>query len=128
MRRPVPRTSSPARPQRTRHVTGRGAAAWAAAGGIVAGCVVAGCSATGISVVDTDSPTWSVVVSDPRFSAQETCSDDPSVETALMSADMPSSGLGISLVAGATSDDAHRVAACLDEALDSGVVTIMRPR
>ncbi|SDD28987.1 hypothetical protein SAMN05216410_3122 [Sanguibacter gelidistatuariae] len=95
---------------------------------VVAACAIAGCSSVSISVVDGSSDTWTVAVADPRFGSEDTCSNDPSVERAFSTADLPSSRLGISLVPGATEDDAHRVATCLQDVLDSGNVTIGRPR
>lgn len=112
-------------PHRRRRTTRRARQALGA--GLVV-CAVAGCSSVSISVVDGSSDTWLVGVTDPRFGSDDTCSTDPSVESAFSTEDLPSSRLGITLIPGATEDDAHRIAACLHDALDSGAVTISRPR
>ncbi|WP_417218609.1 hypothetical protein [Arthrobacter sp.] len=49
------------------------------------------------------------------------------IDSAVMSADLPPSGLGINLKPEATEDDAQRVAECLRNALTSGEITISRP-
>lgn len=115
-------------PHHRRHTTTFRARRALGVGLIVAAYAVAGCSSVNVSVVDGSSDTWFVGVTGPRFAAEDTCSTDPSVESALMTADLPSSLLGISLVPGATEDDAHRIAACLDDVLDGGDITIGRPR
>ena len=63
---------------------------------------------------------WSVGVSDPVYSTLAECEDDPSVELAVLSADMPSSRLGFRLKAGASEADALRVADCVAPLLSSG--------
>ena len=71
---------------------------------------------------------WSVGVSYPVYSSLDKCEDDPSVDLAVQSADMPSSRLGFRLAEGATEADALRVADCVAAFLDSGELTIMSPR
>lgn len=71
---------------------------------------------------------WTVTVSQPRFRSDERCGSDPSVDNAVLSADLPSSGLGITFKPGASEDDAVRVAECLQGALESGDISILSPR
>jgi hypothetical protein len=74
---------------------------------------------------------WSVGVEHPVFAtsaAGTACEDDLSVETAVQSADMPSSHVGFRLIAGASEADALRVAACLEESLSSGTISISSPK
>lgn len=70
---------------------------------------------------------WSVGVSYPVYSSLAACEDDPSVELAVLSADMPSSRLGFRLKAGASEADALRVADCVAPLLTSGELTITSP-
>ncbi len=49
------------------------------------------------------------------------------VDTSVSTADLPPSGFGITLVPGATEGDAVQVAECLQDALTSGEITIIRP-
>jgi hypothetical protein len=70
---------------------------------------------------------WGVGVSYPVYSSLAECEDDPSVELAVRSADMPSSRLGFRLKAGASEADALRVADCVAPLLSSGQLTIMSP-
>ena len=70
---------------------------------------------------------WSVGVSYPVYSSLDKCEDDPSVEIAVQSADMPTSRLGFRLQSGASEADALRVADCVAMFLSSGELTIMSP-
>jgi len=70
---------------------------------------------------------WGVAVTYPVFSSLAECEDDPSVESAVQSADMPSSRLGIRLKAGASETDAIRIADCVAPLLSSGELTIVSP-
>jgi hypothetical protein len=70
---------------------------------------------------------WGIGVSFPVFESLDTCEDDPSVESAVMSADMPSSHLAVRLNAGSSEVDAMRVAECVDQALTTGDITIFSP-
>lgn len=70
---------------------------------------------------------WGVGVSFPVYSSLGGCEDDPSVESAVQSADMPSSRLGFRLKAGASEADAVRVADCVVPLLSSGELTIVSP-
>lgn len=70
---------------------------------------------------------WGVGVSFPVYSSLAACDDDLSVESAVQSADMPSSRLGFRLTAEASEADALRVADCVATALNSGEITIMYP-
>lgn len=78
-------------------------------------------------LVEGDGAAWSIGVAEPRFAGDERCDSDPMIDTAVMTADMPSSGYGITLVAEATEEDAQRVADCLRDALTSGTITISSP-
>ena len=71
---------------------------------------------------------WGVGANSPKYSSIENCEKDPSVETSLLSADMPPSRLGLRLAPGATEADALRVAKCLDDALTSGTIWISSPQ
>ncbi len=66
---------------------------------------------------------WGVGVSFPVYESLDHCEDDPSVEKSVMTADMPTSRLGIRLDAGSAEVDAVRVANCVEHALSSGKVT-----
>lgn len=70
---------------------------------------------------------WGVSVSFPVYESLDHCEDDPSVEKAVITADMPPSRLGIRLNAGSSEVDALRVANCVDQALSSGKVAILSP-
>jgi|SRR6478752_1719465 len=70
---------------------------------------------------------WSVGVSFPVYESLAACEADASVETAVISADMPASRLGIRPRAGASEADALRVADCVREAISSGELTIYVP-
>jgi hypothetical protein len=96
----------------------------------ILGVALAGCSGASFGAYDRvtgGGETWSVSVADPRFESLDSCSEDPSVAVALQSADLPSSSLGIQLVAGSTEDDAVRIADCLTTALVSGEISIISP-
>ena len=75
---------------------------------------------------------WSVGVEHPVFATPAAgtaaCEEDPSVETAVQSADMPSSHIGFRLIAGASEEDALRVAGCLEDSLSSGTISISSPK
>lgn len=71
---------------------------------------------------------WSIAVSFPVYESLNACEDDPNVERALISADMPTSHLAVRLNAGSSESDAMRVAECVEQALTSGEVTIFSPR
>lgn len=113
----------------SRHRRTRGAARLLAMSVAVmmAGSVVGCAGVSEPTVVDGPGQMWSVGVSDPRFSGDERCDGDPSVDTAVMTADLPASGYGITLRTDATEDDALRIAGCLRDALTSGAITISRP-
>lgn len=70
---------------------------------------------------------WGVGVLHPRFEGSNTCHEDPSVDLAVQSADMPSSRLGIRLSDGSTEADALRIAECLARELSSGEISITSP-
>lgn len=70
---------------------------------------------------------WGVGVLHPRFEGSSTCHEDPSVDLAVQSADMPSSRLGMRLLAGSTEADAFRIAECLASELSSGEISISSP-
>lgn len=90
--------------------------------------LLAGCSqVSDVRFVDGNGNQWSVGVADPRFSGDDRCDSDSMIESTVMSADLPSSGLGITLKPEAAEDDAQRIAECLRNALTSGEITISRP-
>lgn len=70
---------------------------------------------------------WNIAVSFPIYESLNACEDDPSVERALVSADMPTSHLAVRLNAGSSEADAMRVAECVEQALTSGAITIFSP-
>ena len=70
---------------------------------------------------------WGVGVADPVFASLAECEDDPSVESAMQSGDLPSSRLGFRLKAGASETDAVRVADCVARLLSGGELAIVSP-
>lgn len=91
---------------------------------------LAGCSGSlggGYDRVVGGSDAWGVSVADPRVDSLGDCHDDPSVETAALSLDMPSSSYGLRLVPDATEADALRLADCLAGARTSDTITINSP-
>lgn len=70
---------------------------------------------------------WSVAIGFPVYESLNTCEDDASVESAIISADMPTSHLAVRRHAGSSEADAMRVAECVDHALTSGDITIFSP-
>ncbi|WP_454149385.1 hypothetical protein [Microbacterium lacticum] len=93
---------------------------------ILTGCATAG-TTRDIPIIDGENESWSVTVSQPRFSDDERCTDDANIENAVLSADLPSSSLGVILVPGSSEQDARRIAECLQRTLISGEVTISAP-
>lgn len=94
--------------------------------------VTTGCSAliqpSMLATETGESDRWVVAVSQPRFDGEELCGQDPSVESAVVSADLPSSNYGIRLKSEATEVDATRIAECLQDALVSGEIGVFSPR
>lgn len=92
---------------------------------------MAGCGASGAdadpSATNGTSNRWHVGVLGPRSGPYDQCVNDRSIEEAFQSADMPSSHLGIKLVASATAEDAQRIADCLRQTLQTGEVSISSP-
>jgi hypothetical protein len=88
-----------------------------------------GCSSVGAEYIRVvgGSDAWAVSAAQPRVDSLGECHDDPSVETAVLSADMPSSVYGLRLVSGSTEADALRLADCLAEARASDEITINSP-
>lgn len=70
---------------------------------------------------------WSVAIGFPVYESLNTCEDDASVESAIISADMSTSHLAVRRHAGSSEADAMRVAECVDHALKSGDITIFSP-
>ena len=71
---------------------------------------------------------WNVGATHPRYESLSPCDHDPSVETAVVSADLPPSHLALRLLPAATEEDAVRVADCLRLALTGGEIWIASPR
>lgn len=71
---------------------------------------------------------WGVGAYHPVYTSLEACETDPSVETAVLSADAPPSRLGLRLVQDASEADALRVAECLEAALSAGDIWISSPK
>lgn len=119
----------PRRPVRERPARRPPRRATAAAGMAVAVTWgVVGCAeVSGPNVVDGPGQVWSIGVTDPRFATEQHRDDDPSIDTTVMTADLPPSGFGITLVPDATEDEALRIAECLRGAVSSGEITISRP-
>ena len=89
-----------------------------------------GCSGSFVGGYDRvvgESEVWGVSVADPRVDSLGECHDDPSVETAALSMDMPSSAYGLRLVLGSTETDALRLADCLADARASDTIAISSP-
>jgi hypothetical protein len=74
-----------------------------------------------------DDTSWGVGATDPRYESLSQCSEDPSIETAVQSLDLPSSRLGMRLVPGSTEADALRIADCLATTLTGGQIWISAP-
>ena len=91
---------------------------------LLAGC--AGPSA-GYQRVNGGSDAWGVSVTDPRVNSLGDCHEDPSVEIAALSADMPSSSYGLRLVPEATETGTLRLADCLADAGAGGRISISSP-
>lgn len=92
--------------------------------------LLAGCSGSlsgGYDRVVGGSDAWGVSAAEPRVDSLGECHDDPSVETAALSMDMPSSAYGLRLVPGSTETDALRLADCLADARTSDKITINSP-
>lgn len=90
---------------------------------------VVGCGSGG-APADPNTPKsdrWNLGVRGQRSGPYSQCFDDPSIEEALQSADLPSSHLGITLVGSATAEDAQRIADCLKQTLKTGEVSISGP-
>jgi hypothetical protein len=88
-----------------------------------------GCSSVGAEYIRVvgGSDAWAVSAAQPRVDSLGECHDDPSVETAVLSADMPTSVYGLRLVSGSTEADALRLADCLAGARASDEITIYSP-
>ena len=72
---------------------------------------------------------WNVGVTGPRSGKPlDRCLSDPSIEESYESLDLPSTHLGIKLVASATKEDAQRIADCLEQRLETGDVSITSPK
>lgn len=95
---------------------------------LLAGCAAAGPSANSYQRSTSHDGSWNVGAIHPRYDTLAACEEDPSVERALVTADLPSSRLGIKLLPGSTEEDAVRVADCLAETLTSGEIWISSPR
>ena len=93
---------------------------------LLASCATPSDSSDYPRIASTDDR-WGVGVTDPVFESLAECDDDPSVESAVQSADMPSSRLGFRLKAGASETDAVRIADCLAPLLSSGELAIVSP-
>jgi hypothetical protein len=78
--------------------------------------------ATGIS------DRWLVGVSGPRSGEIDRCVEDPIIEEAIESANLPSTSLGLKLQEAAKEEDAKRIADGLRRGLNSGDVSIVSPR
>ena len=78
---------------------------------LLAGCAGSQAGSFQRSISEDDS--WNVGAIHPRYDSLSPCDEDPSVERAVVSADLPASHLGIRLVPGSTEEDAVRIAECL---------------
>lgn len=94
---------------------------------LLAGCAAAGPSSDEYKRSTSHDGSWNVGATHPRYDTLAPCEEDPSVERALVSADLPGSHLGIKLLPGSTEEDAVRVADCLAETLSSGEIWIASP-
>jgi hypothetical protein len=70
---------------------------------------------------------WNVGATHPRYDTLSPCDKDPSVESAVISNDLPASQLGIRLLPGSREKDAIRIAQCLARTLTSGEIWISSP-
>jgi hypothetical protein len=94
----------------------------------LAGCAAAGSSSDSYHRTSSHDESWNVGATHPRYDTLAPCEGDPSVENAIVSADLPSSHLGMKLRPNSTEEDAIRVAECLAETLTSGEIWIASPR
>ena len=86
-------------------------------------------AADGISITPGSSDRWSISVLGPRDGAStDDCFEDPLIEEAIQSANLPSIHLGIKLLETAAQEDAERIADCFRERLSSGEVSIQKPK
>jgi hypothetical protein len=92
--------------------------------------LLAGCTGSvggGYDRVVGGTDAWGVSVADPEVDSLGECHNDPSVETAALSMDLPSSAYGLRLVPGSSETDALRLADCLVDAHTSDKITITSP-
>lgn len=95
---------------------------------LLAGCAAAASSSDSYHRTTSHGGSWNVGATHPRYHTLAPCDGDPSVENAIVSADLPSSHLGMRLLPDSTEEDALRVADCLAETLTSGEIWIASPR
>lgn len=81
-----------------------------------------------VSPATGTSDRWLVGVSGPRSGGIDQCMEDPIIEEAIASANLPSTHLSIRLREAAKEEDAKRIADCLRRGLTSGDVSIVGPR
>lgn len=87
-------------------------------------------SARGATIDLLDAATgdvWQVAVLRPSPIPPGACAEDAAVDTAVMTADLPASRVGYTLLAGSTETDAMRVAECVQQGIESGEITITPP-
>lgn len=75
-----------------------------------------------VNIATGTSDRWLVGVSGPRSGGIDGCLEDPVIEEAIESANLPSTHLGIKLREAAKEEDAKRIADCLRRGLKSGDV------
>ena len=92
---------------------------------LLTGCT--GSLDSGYERIAGGSDAWGVSAAEPKNDSFGECHDDPSVETAALSLDMPSSSYSLRLVPDATETDALRLADCLADARTSESITIHSP-
>lgn len=93
--------------------------------------IALGSCAVGPGDADVTSGTsdrWMVGVTGPRSGVIDPCMEDPIIEEAIASANLPSTHLSIKLRQAAKLEDAERIADCLRQGLKSGDISIKSPR
>lgn len=71
---------------------------------------------------------WIIGVTGPRSGVIDPCMEDPIIEEAIASANLPSTHLSIKLRKAGKKEDADRIADCLRQGLKSGDISIKSPR
>lgn len=94
---------------------------------VLSALMLGGCGLSGYERMVGEGEYWWVGAMHPRYDSIDACTEDAQVSEALHSLDMPSSRLSLRLAAGATEEDALRIADCMVANLSAGDVWIQAP-